>query len=56
MIRSILRDGPIATVASLLAVLLLILLFMRPLRAAALAIGTLLVGVLWMVGAAGLGR
>ena len=54
MIRSILRDGPIATVASLLAVVLLILLVMRPLRAAALAIATLLVGVLWMVGAAGL--
>jgi uncharacterized protein len=54
MIRSILRDGPIATGASLLAVVLLILLVMRPLRAAALAIATLLVGVLWMVGAAGL--
>jgi predicted RND superfamily exporter protein len=54
MIRSILRDGPIATGASLLAVVLLILLVMRPMRAAALAIATLLVGVVWMVGAAGL--
>jgi predicted RND superfamily exporter protein len=54
MIRSILRDGPIATGASLLAVVLLILLVMRPMRVAALAIATLLVGVVWMVGAAGL--
>jgi predicted RND superfamily exporter protein len=54
MIRSILRDGPIATGASLLAVVLLMLLVMRPMRAAALAIATLLVGVVWMVGAAGL--
>jgi predicted RND superfamily exporter protein len=54
MIRSILRDGPIATGASLVAVMLLILLVMRPMRAAALAITTLLVGVLWMVGAAGM--
>jgi predicted RND superfamily exporter protein len=53
MIRSILRDGPLATGASLLAVMLLILLVMRPMRAALLAITTLVVGVLWMVGGAG---
>jgi predicted RND superfamily exporter protein len=54
MIRSILRDSPIATGASLLAVVLIILLVMRPFRSAQLAIATLLVGVVWMVGAAGL--
>jgi uncharacterized protein len=53
MLRSILRDGPRATAASLAVVLLLILVIMRPLRAAAMAIGSLLVGVMWMVGAAG---
>jgi predicted RND superfamily exporter protein len=53
MIRSILRDGKIATAASLLAVLLLVFLFMRPTRAATMAAASLLVGVLWMVGAAG---
>jgi uncharacterized membrane protein YdfJ with MMPL/SSD domain len=53
MLRSILRDGPRATVASLLVVLILALLVMRPLTAALMAIGSLLVGVAWMVGAAG---
>ncbi|HEY0715664.1 MAG TPA: MMPL family transporter [Polyangia bacterium] len=54
MIRSVLNDAPKATVASLLAVVGLVLLIMRPLGAAALALATVLVGVLWMVGAAGL--
>jgi predicted RND superfamily exporter protein len=53
MIRSILRDGRIATAASLVVVVLLAFLFMRPVSAAAMAIGSLLVGVLWMIGAAG---
>jgi predicted RND superfamily exporter protein len=53
MIRSVLHDGPIATLASLLAVLVIISLIIRPARAALMAICTLLVGVLWMVGAAG---
>ncbi|MES1158203.1 MAG: MMPL family transporter, partial [Haliangium ochraceum] len=53
MLRSVLHDGPVATVASLLAVLIIISLIIRPARAALLAIGTLMVGVLWMVGAAG---
>ena len=53
MIRSILQDGPIATVASLLSVVLLILIVMRPVRYAVLAILTMVMGVLWMVGAAG---
>ncbi len=53
MIRSILQDGPKATVASLVAVVGLILIVMRPVSSALLAIITMLVGVLWMVGAAG---
>jgi predicted RND superfamily exporter protein len=53
MLRSILRDGPIATAASLMAVLMLVFLILRPVRAAMMAMGSLLVGVIWMVGAAG---
>jgi predicted RND superfamily exporter protein len=53
MIRSVLHDGPRATVASIVAVLLIILLVTRPLRGALLTIATLLMGVIWMVGAAG---
>jgi predicted RND superfamily exporter protein len=56
MIRSILHDGPIATVASLVAVLLLIALMIRPLRAGLITIGTLILGVVFMVGAAGWAR
>jgi uncharacterized protein len=53
MIRSILRDGPIATLTALITVVLTVMFTMRPWRAAALALGTLGVGVVWMVGAAG---
>ena len=53
MIRSILRDGPVATLASLLAVILLVLLRVRPARAALGVITGLLVGVCWMAGIAG---
>jgi hypothetical protein len=53
MLRSILHDGPIATIASLVAVLIIVSLIMRPARIALLAIATLVVGVAWMVGAAG---
>lgn len=56
MIRSVLRDGPIATAASLAVVLLLTVLIMRPFSAAVAAIATLLVGVVWMVGGAGLAQ
>ncbi len=55
MIRSILRDGPIATAASLIAVLIIIAFTIRPARAALLALGTLTLGVIWMVGSAGWG-
>jgi predicted RND superfamily exporter protein len=53
MIRSILRDGPLATLASLAAVILLVLLRVRPFKAAVGVIGGLLVGVCWMAGIAG---
>jgi predicted RND superfamily exporter protein len=54
MIRSILHDGPRATAASLFVVLLFSSLIMRPRSAAFAAIATLLVGVIWMMGIAGL--
>jgi uncharacterized membrane protein YdfJ with MMPL/SSD domain len=54
MIRSILHDGPIATGASLIVVLLFSWIIMRPRSAALSAIGTLLVGVIWMMGIAGM--
>ncbi len=53
MIRSVLRDGPLASFASLGAVLLLVLFRVRPRRAAFFVMGGLLVGVTWMVGIAG---
>jgi predicted RND superfamily exporter protein len=56
MIRSILHDGPIATIVSLVAVILLVLATIRPLRAALVAVGILLLGVVVMVGGAGWAR
>ncbi len=53
MIRSVLRDGPIATTASIIAVLLILLVALRPWRWAMLAAASLFVGVLWMIGTAG---
>ncbi len=53
MIGSVVREGPIASGASLLAVCLLVLLRVRPMRVALLVLGALLIGVCWMVGAAG---
>jgi predicted RND superfamily exporter protein len=53
MIRSVLQDGPKATLASLAAVVALILLVMRPARSAFTAIATVLLGIFWMIGAAG---
>jgi predicted RND superfamily exporter protein len=53
MIRSILRDGPIATLAALLTVVLIVVSTMRPVRYAFYALIALVVGVVWMVGAAG---
>jgi uncharacterized membrane protein YdfJ with MMPL/SSD domain len=53
MIRSVLHDGPIATVASLIAILIIIAFTIRPAAAALMALSTLVLGVLLMVGAAG---
>jgi predicted RND superfamily exporter protein len=56
MIRSILQDGPIATAVSLVAVMLLVVLMIRPFRTALVAVGILLLGVTLMVGGAGWAR
>jgi predicted RND superfamily exporter protein len=56
MIRSILHDGPIATVASLIAVLVIIAFTIRPAMASLMALATLILGVLLMVGGAGWAR
>jgi uncharacterized protein len=56
MIRSVLHDGPIASIASLAAVLLIIAFTIKPPRAALMAISTLMLGVLLMVGGAGWAR
>jgi predicted RND superfamily exporter protein len=53
MISSILKDGPVATAVSLFAVLLLVMVMIRPLSAGLVAVGILLLGVLVMVGSAG---
>lgn len=53
MIRSILHDGPLATIASLGAVIALVLLRVRPFRSALIVIAAVLTGVVWMVGTAG---
>ncbi len=55
MIRSIIKDGPLATAVSLLAVVMLVFLIMRPAWAAMASVASLLLGVLWMLGAAGAG-
>jgi len=47
---AIVRDGPIATVVAFAAVVVLVLLSMRSLRASALVLGSLLLGVAWLVG------
>jgi len=56
MIRSILHDGPIATIASLIAVIIIISFTIRPAAAALMALTTLGLGVLLMMGGAGLAR
>jgi predicted RND superfamily exporter protein len=56
MIRSVLHDGPIATAASLIAVLIIIIFTIRPAAAALMALATLGLGVLLMTGGAGLAR
>ena len=52
MIRSIVHDAPLATGASLLGVSLLVIALARSRAGAALVVGTLIAGVLWMLGTA----
>src|SRR5258708_38071792 len=54
MLRSVVRDGPRAAALSLLAVVGLIIVLVHGARAKFAAVATVLVGVLWMIGAAGL--
>ena len=57
MIRSMVRDGPRATVASFLAVAVVVLVATRNVRGALAVLGALVMGVTWFVGgAAWLGR
>ncbi len=52
MIRSMERDGPRATLASLLAVAVVVLVATRNLRGAGTVLAVLLLGVTWLVGGA----
>jgi predicted RND superfamily exporter protein len=54
MLRSVLHDGPRATVLSFLGVTALMLVMVAGWRAKVAAVATLAAGVLWMVGGAGL--
>lgn len=54
MIEAIVRDGPVATFASLIGVALLVIVLARGLRGAAIVLAALVIGVLWMVGGAAL--
>jgi predicted RND superfamily exporter protein len=52
MIRSMQRDGPLATAASLCAVMLVVVLATANARGAMVVLGALLVGGTWMIGVA----
>jgi predicted RND superfamily exporter protein len=52
MIRSIVHDGPRATLASALGVILLVIGLARGFQGAGLVLGTLAAGILWMLGGA----
>lgn len=54
MLRSVLHDGPRVTLLSFLAVAVIIGLLVHGRRAKLAALATLVIGLLWMVGAAGL--
>ena len=53
MLRAILHDGPLATALAFLSVLIVVPLVMRPFRAGIVAVVTLIIGIVWMLGAAG---
>ncbi len=52
IIASISRDAPVASLASLLGVMAIVIVVLRGRRAALYVIGSLVVGVLWLAGAA----
>jgi predicted RND superfamily exporter protein len=52
--RSLERDGPFATAVSFLAVVLVVLVATRQARGSAVVLGSLVLGVIWMVGLAAL--
>jgi len=54
MLRSILRDGPLATGLAFAGLLVLVLLVVRPTKSALRVIASVVLGVLWMIGTAGL--
>jgi len=51
MLRSIAHDGPIATLAAMIGVVLMVVLLFRSARSSALVLLSLAVGVAWMAGA-----
>jgi uncharacterized protein len=54
MLRSILRDAPLATGLAFAGLLALVLLVVRPRQSALRVIASVVLGVAWMIGAAGL--
>ncbi|HEX8910261.1 MAG TPA: MMPL family transporter, partial [Anaeromyxobacteraceae bacterium] len=54
--RAIVRDGPIATVLAIAAVVVLVFASLRRVRPALLVLGSLFLGVLWLVGVAAWAR
>jgi hypothetical protein len=54
MLRSIAHDGPIATLAAMIGVVVMVLLLFRNLRSSAMVLLSLGVGVVWMGGAGAL--
>ena len=54
MLRSILRDGPLATGLAFAGLLLLVLLVVRPVTSAFRVVACVVLGVAWMIGTAGL--
>jgi len=54
MLRSILRDGPLATGLSFAGLLVLVLLVVRPTKSALRVVASVVLGVVWMIGTAGL--
>jgi len=54
MLRSILRDGPLSTGLAFAGLVVLLVLIVRPHKSGLLVLGSVLLGVTWMIGGAGL--